>query len=487
MAFAWAGLEQVGKQCMRFVLSILLARLLTPDDYGLMGMLLVFLYVAQVFVDSGLSAGLIQRKEIGPDDETSVFYVNVVAGILFAIVLCVLSPLVAAFYGQPILAPLLSISSIGVAVGSLGNVQNTLLTRAMDFRTQAKVTMASTLVSGLVGLGMAWQGCGVWSLVGQSLIQSSAGVILVWKWSSWRPTGRFRWTSVRSLWPFSWRMLASAQLNCIFENLYSLVIGKLYRPADLGFYTRASTLAMLPAGSVTGMTQRVMFPVFSSEQDDKAKLKQSFRTTVLAMSALYFPVMAGMAAVADPMVTCLLTEKWRPCVPYLQILCFSGMLYPLHALHLNVLMAQGRSDLFLRLEIIKKAMLVVALAITFRLGVGAMVDGMLVFSLAALGLNSYYTRRLIQYGWREQIRDLLPIAGASLGMASLVWSLGFVLTFNAWVLLGAQVALGIVLYGGVALALRRRGYQEVWTIARRVWGRWLVSAGSMQQIMGWRQ
>ena len=472
---------------MRFVLSVLLARLLTPDDYGLMGMLLVFLYVAQVFVDSGLSAGLIQQKEIGPDGETSVFYVNVAAGILFAIALCAFSPLVGAFYGEPILVPLLSVSSIGVAIGSLGIVQNTLLTRAMDFRTQAKVTMASTLLSGLVGVGMAWQSCGVWSLVGQSLAQSLVSVILVWKWSSWRPRGRFQWVWIRSLWPFSWRMLVSAQLNCIFENLYSLIIGKLYRPADLGFYTRASTLAMLPAASVTGMTQQVMFPVFSSEQDDRTRLKQRFRTTVLAMSALYFPLMAGMAAVADPMVRCLLTEKWRPCVPYFQILCFSGMLYPLHALHLNVLMAQGRSDLFLRLEILKKGVVGVALGVTFRLGVGAMVTSVLLVSLVNLAVNSYYTRRLIQYGWSEQIRDLLPITAASLGMASLVWSLGLVMAFPVWVLLGVQVALGIVLYGGASLALRRRGYQEVWTIARHVWWRWFESAGSTRQIMGWCQ
>lgn len=484
MAFAWAGLGEVGRQGVRFVLSVLLARLLTPDDYGLMGMLLVFVYIAQVFVDSGLSAGLIQRREVSPDDETSVFYVNVAAGVLFAVVLCALSPFVAAFYAQPILAPLLSVLSITVAVGSLGNVQNTLLSRAMDFRTQTKVTLATTLLSGLVGLGMAWEGCGVWSLVGQSLAQSLAGVILVWQWSPWRPRGRFRWDSVKGLWPFSWRLLASAQLNCIFENLYSMVIGKLYRPVDLGYFTRASSLAMLPAGSVTNITQRVMFPVFCSDQDDKAGLKQSFRRTVLAMAALYFPVMAGMAAVAEPMVKCLLTDKWTPCVPYLQVLCFSAMLYPLHALHLNLLMAQGHSDLFLRLEIIKKAMVVLALTLTFRLGVGAMVASVLVQSLLCLALNSYYTRRLIQYTWREQIRDLLPIAAASLGMAALVWGLGRVTTCNAWLLLALQVAVGMVLYGGASLVLRRRGYQEAWALAERVRARWSVALGRVPQVVG---
>jgi O-antigen/teichoic acid export membrane protein len=423
-----------------------------------------------VFVDSGFGAGLIQRQEIDQDDETSVFYLNVTAGIFFTTVLCILSPLVAAFYAQPVLAPILIVSSCGIAIGSFGNVQNTLLTRAMDFRTQAKVTMGATLLSGLVGLGMAWQGCGIWSLVGQSLMQSGASVLLVWRWSPWRPRGRFRWSAIRALWPFAWRLLAAAQLNCIFENLYSMVIGRVYKPADLGFYTRASTLSMLPAGSVTTMTHRVMFPAFSSAQDDKMRLKHSFRTTLLAMSAVYFPMMMGMAAVADPMVTCLFTDKWRPCVPYFQVLCFVGMLYPLHALHLNVLMAQGRADLFLRLEVIKKALVLVALATTFRLGVAAIVYGSLVFTVVSLLLNSYYTRRLLHYGWREQIRDLLPIVATSLGMAFLVWGMGFV-PLNAWVLLASQAAFGVILYAGASLILRKHGYEEVWATAIRVWTR----------------
>ncbi len=484
IAFAWAGLEQAGRQCVRFVLSVLLARLLTPNDYGLMGMLLVFLYIAQAFVDSGLSAGLIQRKEIGPDDETSVLYINVAAGLLFTAILCAVSPLVAAFYHQPLLMPLLSASAVSVAIGSLGVVQNALLTRDMDFRIQAKVTMGSTLLSGLIGVCLAWRGWGVWSLVAQTLVQSLASVILVWKWSPWRPSGQFRWACVRRLWPFSWRMLASAQLNCIFENLYSIVIGKLYQPADLGFYTRASTMAMLPANSVGGMTQRVMFSVFSSQQDEKVALKQSFRKTVLMLSALFFPLMAGMAAVADPMVRCLLTEKWLPCVPYLQILCFSAMLYPLHALHLNLLMAQGRSDLFLRLEILKKALVVLALVMTSRLGVRPLVVSVLVVSLVSLVLNSYYTRRLVRYGWSEQIRDLLPMTVTSFMMAFAVWGLGVVVDLSGWVRLSVQVALGITLYGAISVLLRRHGYQEFWTIARRLWGRRLESVGSVQQMDG---
>jgi len=479
MAFLWSGLEQVGRQAVRFVLSVLLARLLAPDDYGLMGVLLVFMLIAQVFVDSGLSSGLIQRKEISTDDETSVFYVNVVAGILFAGVLCAIAPLVAAFYRQPTLGPLLCVSSIGVTIGSFGIVQNALLTRAVDFRTQAKVTLGSTVLAGLVGLGMAWRGCGVWSLAGQGIAQSLANVLLVWKWSPWRPKGHFRWASVRLLWPFSSRLLASGLLNTTFENLYSLVIGKAYSPADLGFYTRASSLAMLPASSVTSMTGRVMFPVFSLVQDEKESLKREFRRVVIAMAALYFPIMAGLASIAEPLVKCLLTGKWLPCVPYFQVICFSGMLYPLHALHLNVLMAQGRSELFLRLEIIKKVLVVVALVITVRMGVKAMVDSLLILSLVSLVLNSYYTRLLIHYGWGEQIRDLLPIVAASLGMASIVWSLGLLMPLNPWGLLGVQVVTGIGLYGGAAMLLRKHGYDAVWTIGKRVWGCWAVPEGCL--------
>jgi O-antigen/teichoic acid export membrane protein len=276
---------------------------------------------------------------------------------------------------------------------------------------------------------------------------------------------------IGKLWPFSSRLLASGLLNTFFQNLHALVIGKVYLPADLGYYTRASSLSMLPANSVNTMTGRVMFPVFSRMQHDKKRLREDCRKTFRIMAAFFFPVMAGMSAVARPLVSCLLTDKWLPCVPYLQILCFYGMLYPLHALHLNVLTAQGRSDLFFRLEVIKKMLIVVIIAATFWIGVLAMVCGMLAGSVIGLGINGYYTRRLIGYGWWQQFGDLAPVALVSLAMAAVVRVVVWVPGWSQWALLFNQILLGVGVYVALALILRRSVYADVLGFLSRTWYR----------------
>jgi len=478
-AFKWSAVEQFGKQGLRFVLSIVLARLLSPSEYGLMGMLLVFLMIAQVFADSGLSAALVQRKEICQDDETSVFYLNVAAGLVFAGLLCAISPVVAAFYHQPLLRPMLCVCSIGVFVSSLSIVQGALLTRDVDFATLAKVSLLATIVSGVVGVAMAWKGFGVWSLVGQSIAQSVASVVLIWLLRPWRPRGRFSLARIRSMWHFSSRLLASGLLNTICESSYALVIGKLYRPADLGFYTRASNLAMLPATSVQSMTGRVMMPIFARMQDDKAQMKREMRRTLRTLLGVFFPAMAGMAAVARPFVVCLLTAKWLPCVPYLRILCFAGMLYPLHAMQLDVLTAQGRSDLFLRLEVVKKVLTVSLVAATFWLSVGALVGAVLANSVICLAINTYYTRKLISYTVKEQAGDLVPVVAASLGMASAVFIADILLRKLApWPLLAAEVAAGSVLYAVIVARFRKSAFADLWRQTARMW-QWLAAAAVM--------
>lgn len=476
-AFAWSAADQFGQKGIRFAISIVLARLLTPAEYGLMAMLLVFLFFAQCFTDAGLSAGLIQRKEITPDDETSVFYLNVAAAVVLAGALCLISPLVARFYGQAVLAPMLCLSALGLVVSSLGIVQTALLTRHVDFATQARVGLVTVMVSGSVGVGMACYGWGAWSLVGQYLCQALASTSLLCAWGGWRPAGRFRWGCIRSLWPFSSRLLASGVLNTVSDNLYTLVIGRLYQPAELGFYWRASTLAMLPAFSVAGATQRVVFPLFSRMQGETEQLRQGLRRILRVITALHFPVMAGLAVVAEPLVRCLLTEKWLPCVPYFRILCLVGMLYPLHALHLNVLTAQGRSDLFFRLEVVKKVLAVGLLVATFRWGVGAMVAGILAHSVICLAINGFYTRQLIGYCWRQQFGDLAPVVAVTLTMALLVSGVAHMGSMRAWMLLAIQAAVGSATYGTMVLCLRKQGYSELWDLVARVWGR--LNSGSV--------
>lgn len=466
--FLWSGVERVVPQIVQFGMSIILARMLLPDEYGLIGMLAIFFGVATTFADAGLSSGLIQSKEITKDAETSVFFMNVIAGLSLTLLLCTLSPLASKFYHQPHLTMLLCVLSLQVLISSFGIVQYALLTRNMDFKAQAIISTIATLVSGVVGIALAWKKFGVWSLVGQSLSCNLMSVTLVWIIRPWRPAGRFRWASIRSLWPFSSRLLAAGLLSTIFDNMYSIIIGRLYKPADLGYFNRASSLAQLPAGAIMGIIGRVTFPVFSRMQENKALLRVNFRKTIRILAAFHFPGMVCLAVIAGPLVRCLLTDKWNPCVPYLQVLCFSGLLYPLHAIHLNVLTALGRSDLFLKLEFIKRILMIATIAITFSYGVMAMVWGVLGLSVLCYGVNGYYTCKLIGYGWIDQGKDLLPILAASLVTGLAASSTTEIILVNDWLLLSIQLLIGIVVYGLFSFAGSKTVYADFFSISEKI-------------------
>lgn len=471
-AFFWSAMERFGLQGVQFFLTIVLARLLSPREYGLIGMLIVFCSVGQVFADSGLSLALIQRPANSADDEATVFYANIGSGAVLTLIICAISPLVARFYGQPVLIPLLCVLSLQVFLSSFGIVQFALLTRAMDFRRHAIISTLSVLSAGAVGISMALRGMGVWSLAGQSVSGALIRSLLVWRLGNWRLAGRFRRASFQEMWAFSSRLLASGLLNNVFENLYNVVIGRVYRPADLGLFTRAQSFAQFPTGFVTSIFAQTTLPAFARVQADIPLLKSSVRKVFRMLVAGHFPVMAAIAILADPLVRCLLTDKWAPCVPYLQVLAFSGMLFPLQALHLNVLMARGRSDLFLRAEIIKKVLTALTLVSTFRFGVSAMVWGILVFSVACLGVNGYYTRKILNYNWSEQALDLAPVIGATAIMAIAMlavlflklksmgaWFLLFDLK-HPWTLLLVQMAVGLMVYGAIAGLSRMSAFVE---------------------------
>jgi O-antigen/teichoic acid export membrane protein len=467
-------MERFGMQGVQFALTLVLARLLSPKEYGLIGMLMVFCALGQVFTDSGLSTALVQRPTNSADDEATVFYLNIGAGSVLSLFLCAVSPLVAAFYEQPILKPMLCVMSLEVFQSSFGIVQFALMSREMNFRSQAIISTLSVILSGCVGIAMALTGYGVWSLVGQFVAAGLFRTLLVWIMGDWRMTGRFRRASLQSVWPFSSSMLASQLLNTVFDSLYSIVIGRVYRPADLGLFTRAQGFANFPTGFVTSIFVRTTLPAFAQLQTDPQLFKSSVRKVFRILAAVHFPAMAGIAVAAAPLVRFLLSEKWVPCVPYLQILAFSGMLYPLHALHVNALLARGRSDLLLRLEIIKKVLIALALVSTFRFGVSAMVWGMLAFSVVCLAINGYYTRKLLGYGWLEQVLDLGPVLGATSVMAAAMlivaypqwmgfagrWSWSFD-SNNGLTLLLVQAAVGLIIYGLITGFSRIRAYVEL--------------------------
>jgi O-antigen/teichoic acid export membrane protein len=456
----WSLLDRVGQQGILFVIAIILARFLAPEQFGLVGMLSVFIEVARVFIDSGFGAALIQRKEVTKVDECSIFYFSLFTGLVAAGLLCAIAPSIAGFYKQPILAPLMYTLSVTLVLPSLSSVQNALLSKRIDFKTQLKVGLSATALSGIIGVTMAVRGFGVWSLAAQYIGNGFFRTVLFWLLDPWRPKWMFRFAALREMFGFGSRLLASTLLNTIFENIYLVVIGKLFSAAHLGLYSGARKIQSMATINITGVVMQVAFPVFSAIQDDPVRLKRSMRKAMMMLALVNFPIMAGLALTARPVVYVLLTEKWAACVHWLQLLCIAGLLYPFQSLHLNVLIAKGRSDLFFFLEVIKKILIVILIAITCRWGVTGMLWGQIAMSVLGYYINSYYTTRLIGYSLKEQLADLAPYAAISALMGVGVYLVRLVPFAGDALLLAAEVLLGITLYVVLSYVFRLPAFLE---------------------------
>ena len=462
----WSSVERFSNQGMSFFFSVILARLLSPSDYGIIAMVTIFFAVAQSFVDSGFSNALVRKTDRREEDLSTCFYFNIGVGIVAYIVLFLIAPFIADFYNQQILSPIIRITGLGVVLNSLCVVQQALFTIKIDFKSQAKVTLSATIISGIVGVILAYQGYGVWALVWQGVVMTLARMALLWLMSKWRPTTGFSKSSFNYLFGYGSKLLASGLLDTIYNNIYPIVIGKFYTPAQLGNYSRALSFAQLPSSNITSILQRVTFPVLSTIQDDIPRLQANYRRLLKLSAFIIFPLMMGLAAVAFPMIRLILTPKWEGCSLYLQIICFALMWYPIHAINLNLLQVKGRSDLFLRLEIIKKIVGVCIMCITIPLGITAMCIGMVVSSLISLFINTYYTGKLINIGCLKQIRDLLPILFNSLLMGSMVYL--FIQLFNNdFVKLIVGVFIGAISYIGGASFFSKQELKECWSLFKR--------------------
>lgn len=445
-ALFWSFLDRFGRQGIRFVISIILARLLLPEEFGLIGMLTIFIAMGQTFVDSGFGQALIQKKNADGIDKSTIFYFNIFVSFLITGLLFIAAPWIADFYNSPILIPITRVISLNFIFEAFGMVQAAILTRRIDFKTQLKINLLAMVVSGAIGITLALRGFGVWSLVIQSLSSSLFRSILLWVFNKWRPVFAFSLVSLRSMFNFGSKMLLTGLLNTFFQNIYLVIIGKLFSPADLGFYSRAKQTQQLPVESISHIVTRVIFPVFSTIQDDKLRLKRGVRQALSAMVSVSFPMLIGLAVVSKPLILVLLTEKWLPCVPYLRLLCAVGLIYPVHIINLIVLTSQGRSDLFLRLELIKKGLVVLSIAITYRWGISAMIWGQIMVSIIAYYINSYYTGRMINYPIREQIVDLMPYLGVSIIMGISIFTIQFIHFPAHWILLLMQITIGAGIY-----------------------------------------
>lgn len=455
----WSFVDRFATQGVQFLFGIILARLLSPEDYGTIAMPLVFLAIAQCVIDSGFSTALVRKADLTDDDLSTAFYFNIGVGVISYTVLFLTSPLIADFYNTPILADLLKVTALATLFNPLCAVQQAILTRKIDFKTQAVVSLSGACVSGVVGLTMAYYGFGVWALVCQQVGGYVIRTILLWILGKWVPQRKWSWDSFRYLWGFGSKMLASGLLDTIYTNIYPIVIGKFFSANDLGNYTRAQQFATLPSSNVTGVLQRVTFPVLSRIQNEDERLARNYRKILKLSAFLIFPMMLMLSAIAEPLVRVILTDKWKGCIILLQIVCFSMMWYPIHAINLNLLTVKGRSDLFFRLEIFKKVCGVCVMCVTIPQGIIWMVSGGIVSSMIALVINTYYTGKLINVGYLRQMGDLLPIFSVSFFMW-LVIHASLWLTSNIYIQLPLGIFVGLLVYIICARVLLKSEWED---------------------------
>lgn len=435
----WSAVERFSVQGVQFLVTLVIARILDPKDFGLVGMLTIFLAVAQSLIDSGFSQALIRKQDRSEEDNCTVFYFNIVVSGLLYLLLYALAPFVAKFYSEPQLTDLMRVICIIIIINSFAVVQRALYTATINFKTQAKATFTSALVSGIIGIGLAMKGFGVWTLAWQQIIRAALNTILLWWYSSWRPRLIYSWQSFRVLFKFGSNLLLSGLLDTIYSNIYQITIGKIFSATSLGYFTQAKHIAALPSSNIQGIIGSVTYPVLSSLQNEDERLAINYRKLLRVSAFIVFPLMCGLASVSYPLINILLGEKWNFTATLLIPISFSMMWYPIHAINLNLLKVKGRSDLFLRLEIIKKILGVSMLAATFSFGLIVMCCGLVINSFIALFINTYYTGKLINVGFVKQMKDLSGVLLLSLSMAAIVYTITCFIT-NIY----AQLIVGII-------------------------------------------
>lgn len=463
----WSAIERFSVQGILFVVMIIMARRLTPADYGLVAELTVFIAIAQSLVDSGFSQALIRKQNRSQTDNSTVFYFNIVIGFILYAVLYFCAPIIARFYGQPELILLTRVIALGLVMNSFVVVQRALLTIAIDFKTQAKASLIAALISGAIGITMVYTDFGYWSIVWFQLSNYGITVILLWILSKWRPSLIYSWASFRELFSFGSKLALSSIINTLYTNIYIIIIGKFFKASDLGFYTRAHQFADLPSSNLTGIMQRVTYPVLCSIQNDDNRLQSIYRRFLRASAFVIFPLMLGLSAVAYPLVMVLFKEQWLFTATLLQIICFSMMWFPIHAINLNLLQVKGRSDLFLKLELYKKVIGIAILIATLPFGLIAMCYGQILNSIIALIINTHYTGLLIGVGFWKQMQDLIPTLFYSLSMWGIVLAVVNFIPASDFVKLCVGVIVGLTYFLCITQITNSKDRKEILLLIRR--------------------
>lgn len=448
--FMWRFAERCGVQSVSLLVSIILARLLSPEEYGTIALVTVFTSILQVFVDSGLGTALIQKKDADDLDFSSVFFFNFAVCLVLYIGIFLMAPLIARFYNDEELISVIRALSLTVVVSGILGIQQSYVSRNLLFKRFFFSTIGGTIASAVIGVAMAYMGYGVWALVAQQLSNVVVGTIILWVTVKWRPKLMFSWQRLKGLLSFGWKLLASALLDTVYMNLRNLIIGKMYSSADLAYYNQGDKFPKVIVTNINTSIDSVLLPTMSNVQEDHARVKSMTRRSIKTSTYIMAPMMMGLAFCAEPIVRLVLTEKWLPCVPYLQIFCITYMFYPIHTANLNAIKAMGRSDLFLKLEIAKKTIGMILLISTMWFGVMAMAGSLLVSTVTSMIINSWPNKKLLDYSFREQIRDIFPAILTAVLMGAAVYAISL-FRLPDIVTIFIQIPLGAMLY--IALSI----------------------------------
>lgn len=442
----WAFCDLLANYGTNFLIQIILARLLLPEDFGLIGMINVFISLSTTIVDSGFTNALIRENKSSQSDYSTVFYFNLIVSIFMYFILFAISGSISNFYNEPRIIPLIRVMGLTLIINSFGLVQRTMLIKKIDFKTQTRINLISVIISGVVAFIFVMLGFGVWGLVMQVLSKQFIQALLLCLLNKWYPSLIFNINSFKRLFKFGWKILVSTMINTLYNNLYYLIIGKLFSATELGYYTNSQKLMDLSSQSVTKAVQKVSYPVLSSIQEDNYALINGYKKIIKNSVFITFPMMFGLIAIANPFILLVFGEKWSFSIKYFQILCLGGMLFPLHAINLNILQVKGRSDLFLKLEIIRKiiAILLVTISMMLKLGIIGLLWVTVLNSIIEFFLNSVYSGKMLKYSTFDQIKDITPIFLSSLIMAILVFLVGNVLHISNLSTLLIQIPIGII-------------------------------------------
>ena len=441
----WRFLERTGAQFVAFIVAIVLARLLSPEDYGTIALITVFINILNVFVDSGLGTALVQKKDADNVDFSTVFYTNVAFCLVLYALMFAASPLIASFYKKPELTGIIRVLSITILISGVKNIQQSYVSKTLQFRKFFFATLVGTITAAAVGIWMAYQGFGVWALVAQQLTNLAIDTILLWITVKWRPDRVFSFEKLKGLFSFGWKLLVSALIDTVYNNLRQLIIGKKYSSEDLAFYNKGELFPKTIVGNINNAIDSVLLPAMSTEQDDRNRIKQMTRRAIKTSTYCIAPMMMGLFACAPVVVRLLLTDKWLPCVPFLRIFCLTYMFHPIHTANLNAIKAVGRSDLFLKLEIAKKIIGMVVLLSSMWFGVLVMAYSLLFSSICSQIINTWPNKKLLSYGYFEQLKDILPGIALASVMGVLI-SLFNYLQVAEWLVLIFQISSGIIIY-----------------------------------------